>query len=97
MAIEYTNLFHSKSPQNLPEFGFLVCKINHLATLLLMGRCRTTPRCRAVPDGKNLISFLSAARSADFPIVIWDRCYDFLIYFRRKIQQKIGVFDSKQS
>jgi hypothetical protein len=24
-----------------------------------------------------------------------DRCYDFLKYFHRKIQQKIGVFDSK--
>jgi hypothetical protein len=29
--------------------------------------------------------------------VTWDRCYDFLKYFRRKIQQKNGVFYSKQS
>jgi hypothetical protein len=28
---------------------------------------------------------------------IWDRCYDFLNIFAKKLNEKIGVFDSKQS
>jgi hypothetical protein len=36
MAIEYTNLSYSKTIQNLPKLGFLVCKfMYHLATLEL--------------------------------------------------------------
>jgi hypothetical protein len=35
MAIEYTDLFHSKAPQNLPKLGFLVLEYKyHLATQL---------------------------------------------------------------
>jgi hypothetical protein len=33
MAINYTNCFHFKAPQNLPKLGFLVLEIYHLATL----------------------------------------------------------------
>jgi hypothetical protein len=34
MAINYTNIFHSKSFQNLPKLEFLVWKIYHLAIML---------------------------------------------------------------
>jgi hypothetical protein len=28
---------------------------------------------------------------------LWDRCYDFLNFFAKKISEKIGIFDWKQS
>jgi hypothetical protein len=31
--IKYTDIFHCKTLQNLPKFGFLGLKTNHLATL----------------------------------------------------------------
>jgi hypothetical protein len=34
MEIKYSNIFHSKVLQNLSKLGFLVWKINHLATLM---------------------------------------------------------------
>jgi hypothetical protein len=34
MVIKYTNIYHSKALQNLPKFGILGLKTNHLATLL---------------------------------------------------------------
>jgi hypothetical protein len=33
MVITYTNIYHSKALQNLPKFGILGLKTNHLATL----------------------------------------------------------------
>jgi hypothetical protein len=33
MAIKYTNIFYSKTRQDLPKFGFFGLKIYHLATL----------------------------------------------------------------
>jgi hypothetical protein len=36
MAIKYINIFSSKALQNIPEFGFLVRKLYHLATLVQM-------------------------------------------------------------
>jgi hypothetical protein len=35
--------------------------------------------------------------SVQVELPIWDRCYDFLNIFAKKIGEKIGVFDSKQS
>jgi hypothetical protein len=37
MAIEYTNLFHFKAPQNLDKYLIFGLKINHLATLVEPG------------------------------------------------------------
>jgi hypothetical protein len=34
MALNYINIFQSKTLQNLPQVGFFGLKINHLATLL---------------------------------------------------------------
>jgi hypothetical protein len=31
--MKFTNTFHSKALQNIPNVGFLVCKCYHLATL----------------------------------------------------------------
>jgi hypothetical protein len=36
MTIQYTNIFHCKTLQNLPKSGFFGLKICHLATLLPM-------------------------------------------------------------
>jgi hypothetical protein len=33
MSIKYSQIFHGKTFQKLPKFGFLVLKIYHLATL----------------------------------------------------------------
>jgi hypothetical protein len=33
MAMKYTNIFHSKAPQNIPKIGTFCMKIYHLATL----------------------------------------------------------------
>jgi hypothetical protein len=35
MATKYTNIFHCKNLQNLPEIEIFGLKINHLATLVL--------------------------------------------------------------
>jgi hypothetical protein len=34
VSIKYNNIFHCKTLQNLPKFGFFGLKTNHLATLL---------------------------------------------------------------
>jgi hypothetical protein len=38
MDVKYTNNFHCKTVQNLPNFGIFGLKRNHLATLVLENR-----------------------------------------------------------
>jgi hypothetical protein len=35
VSIKYTYIFHCKTLQNLPKFGFFGLKTNHLATLMI--------------------------------------------------------------
>jgi hypothetical protein len=58
-ALRYTNIFHSKSLQNIPKFGIFGLKINHLATLI--------PTRRRSEQSVSLLSVTSIQDTFDGP------------------------------
>jgi hypothetical protein len=104
MAIEYTNLAHSKTLQKLPKLGFWVSRYTiwqpwkKLSEIFAQG-CRQLIGKTNKQKERNIFCDI-LCRTIRTKVTSFGSSTDVMIFkniFAEKFSKKIGVFDSKQS